>query len=160
MKLKKDKPWWTEPLEINEHRLDFEWRRQQKLYRRYARRAAMARNKVNESKARMELAEAELTLEVTKNPGKFGLETKTIPIVEATVTAHPKYQKAVSRHNKAKYELDLVQSMVDALDSKKRALQDYVSLWLASYFADPSVRVSGRASEEMTKRAVRKPLRD
>lgn len=153
-----DRKWWDDPLEIDLYNLDYELWRQSKLVTRAGRHVAKARNAVNEAKARMELVEAELKLAITKDPAKFGLDSKTIPIVEAAVTAHPKYQRAVAKYNATRYELDVAQAMADGMDNKKTALQGELSLFLSSYFAEPK-GAGRREGEEYAKRVARRPLR-
>ena len=136
----KRRRWWRNPLEVDEHDLEFELWRQPKLVKRWHVRAANARKDVNEAKSRLELVEAELRLAITRRPAKFGLKSATIPIVEAAVIAHPKYQKADARHIAAKYALDVVLGMVEALKDKKLALEKDSDFYLAGFFAVPKSR--------------------
>lgn len=150
---KRQEDWKTEPLAINEHDLPFEFRRQSRLFRYWSIKASNARKEVNETKAKMELVEAELRLRINRRPAKFGLSEKpTLPLIEATVIAHPKYQEAVKAHIDAKYNLDVINSMVEGIQQKKPMLEKEGDFYLAGFFAEPRTRVR----DDVSKRSARK----
>lgn len=153
------KRWWENPLDIDEQSLEYELWRQPKLVKRWHVNAANARKDVNEAKAALDLAEADLKLKITRNPGKFGLESKTIPIVEAAVIVHPKYQRAVQRHIDAKHALDTAQAMVEALEHKKQSIGKDSDFYLAGFFAEPRSRGSSELAKREVRRRVSKGIR-
>jgi len=144
-------------LDIDEHRLDEEWIGQAKLYGRWARNAASARRKMDEAKADLELVQAELDLEVRSNPEKFDLSKVTENVVKSAILQDTRYVGAQKKVNDARYDYDVAQAAVSALEHRKYALQNLVSLFLSSYYAEPK-SPKGRKDEveEMTKQNVRR----
>ena len=144
-------------LDIDEHRLDEEWIEQPKLYGLWARRAAASRRKMDEAKADLELVQAELDLEVRSNPEKFDLSKVTENVVKSAILQDTRYVGAQKKVNDARYDYDVAQAAVSALEHRKYALQNLVSLFLSSYYAEPK-SPKGRKDEleEMTKQNVRR----
>lgn len=145
-------------LDIDLDNLDKEWQRQPKLVHKWHSRLAEAKLDLNEKKARLDLITAELSLAIQNDPGHYGLESATIPSIKACVETQPQYLKAIRRHNKAKYAVDVLQATVTALDHKKKALESEVDLFLSDYFATPRNRKS--KDGETGKRLARRVLKD
>lgn len=124
-------------VDIDQERLDEEWIRQPKLALHWGEELAKARHKVSELKAALDVTTAELDKEIRAAPEEHELGKVTETTVANTVLLQPEHQKALRDLNKAKYELDMVQAVVNALGDKKYALQDLVQLWNQSYFATP-----------------------
>lgn len=124
--------------DIDLDRLDEEWVRQPGLYYRYATRLADAQRKHAEAKAALEVAEAELSLQVRKAPEAFLGDVKpTEASVNAAVLLQPKYQKAKTAMIEAKHAVDVLEAAVWALDHKKKGLESAVQLQLANYRSAP-----------------------
>ena len=146
-----------DPVHINENRLDEEWVRQPALYHDYAVKVAGARNRHAEAKAELDVVFAEIDHKVRTHPSRFNLEKLTEAVVQNTVLLQREYQDALKAVNKAKYELDLFQAMVDALEHKKKGLENLVSLRLSDYFSEPRPPAGKKDKvEEMETKAVRK----
>lgn len=60
--------------------------------------------------------------------------------VKNAVTSDREVQKARSAIIEAKHEVDVLSAAVSALDQRKRALENLVTLHGQSYFSTPSVR--------------------
>jgi len=144
-------------LDIDEHRLDEEWIGQAKLYGHWASNAASARRKMDEAKSNLELVQAELDLEVRNNPEKFDLSKVTENVVKSAILQDSRHVGAQKKVNDARYDHDVAQAAVSALEHRKYALQNLVSLFLSSYYAEPK-SPKGRKDEveEMTKQNVRR----
>jgi len=144
-------------LDIDEHRLDEEWIGQPKLFGHWARKAASARRKMDEAKSNLELVQAELDLEVRTNPEKFDLSKVTENVVKSAILQDTRYVGAQKKVNDARYDHEVAQAAVSALEHRKYALQNLVSLFLSSYYAEPR-SPKGRKDEveEMTKQNVRR----
>lgn len=133
---------------IDENALDEEWVNHPTKFHKYALRLANAKTMLAESKASLDVVEAEISLRVRKNPLKYGMDGKiTEAVINATVLLNPKYQEALTEVTNAKHKVDILQAAVDALEHKKRALENLVTLHGQSYFASP--RVSKEAGEAM-----------
>lgn len=139
--------------ELDPNRLHEEWVAQPKLYHKYADRLADARNKYEQDKANLELIEAELSLEIRKDPLLFGLEKATEDAIKKAVLVQKKYREALVWTMKRKHVVDTMSAIVQALDHRKKALEKLVDLRLADYFSEP--KESKRAKEESERKAFK-----
>lgn len=143
--------------DLDANRLDEEWVNQPRLYLKYALRLADLRRDHEKAKAGRELVAAELDQSIRRDPTKYGLEKCTEASVERTVLLQDDYQRADASVRRAKYEMDVTQAMVETLDHRKKALENLVYLWGASYFAEPTAPkgVNREAAQETVKKHVR-----
>lgn len=144
-------------LDIDQDSLDEEWMGQSKLYYSHAAQLAEARFQWAEAKTELEVLEAELGSKVREDPGEFGLDKITEKGVESAVLQTREYQKAVTKVNRKKYEVDVLEAAVTALEHRKRALEGLVTLYGLNYWSEP--RVKGLAKEEfddLKKKTVRR----
>jgi len=148
-------------LEIDEYNLEREWAKQPKLYFRWAREAARSRSLMDEAKAQLEIARAEVDSGVRADPEGNGIEGKvTEKMVEAVVVQSVVYIKAVRHLGKAKYRYEIVSALVSALEQRKSALEYLVKLRLSEYYSEPRApRESREAVEEMQKDRAFQPRR-
>lgn len=133
--------------------LDVEWTKQAKRYKRYADRLADAKLAMNTAKADLDLAAAEVEMQVRRNPVAFHLDKVTDKVIEACVCMHGKYKTALAAHNRARYEVDVLTGAVSALDHKKKALELLFQMWSMSYFADPKTSAGTRQVQKKMARA-------
>lgn len=121
--------------EIDPNRLDEEWVDQPNRYHKYAKKLAVARKRLADAKAALDVAKAVSEKRIRNNPPKYGVTKATDAAVKSAVVLHPKYTRALAEVNQAKYEEDIYEAAVKALEHRKSALQDLVYLWGQSYFA-------------------------
>lgn len=125
---------------VDKYNLDVEWERFPEDLRRACLDLANAKENLDRMKARLDVTEAELSLAIRRKPEEYGLEKATDKPVEAAIIVSDKYQEAQSRVIDAQHEVAILQANVTALEGKKKALENEVSLFLAGYFAKPKVR--------------------
>jgi hypothetical protein len=141
---------------IDDSALDVEWLDQPSLFMKYARNAANCRQDVDEAKEGLDLAKAELDKDIREHPKKYkiGEDIKiTEAVVSAAIIMDDKYKAAMKRMADAKYDLDIAQAAVSAMNQRKEALENMVKLYIAGYFAGP--RVPHNLTEEREKRKVK-----
>lgn len=136
---------------IDRDKLDEEWLGQAETFEKYARRLADARNEQSILKAEFELRIAELTAAVRINPSRFGLVKVTESGIEQAVILLKEYQEAQRAMIDASHKVDLLKAVVDAMEHRKRALENLVDLFKASYFSDPRVRTTGVVERKVKK---------
>lgn len=124
-------------IEIDPLRLDEEWLRQPELYLDYAERLAEAKKLHAQAKAQLDLTNAKLYTDICERPSYYGLMKTTKDLVDAVITQEEDFQKATQALIKAKYNMDLLDAAVTALDHRKKALENMVWLHGQSYFATP-----------------------
>ena len=144
-------------VQIDEHALDKECIRLPSDYLKYANLAADAKRDADEAKTRLDVVQADLAAEVRSNPSDFGLDKVTEAGIQGAVLTNERYQKVLTRVQKARHAQELAQAVVWALEHKKRTLTLLVELHGMGYFAAPKISEKGReAVEKMTQRNVRK----
>lgn len=124
---------------IDENALDIEFLEQPSLMTRYSQLLADARRDRDLAKEALELAKAEINLDIRDNPEKYGLEKVTDKAVEACILMEDSYKEAQKEFNDANYEVNLLFGVVSAIDHRKSALENLVKLHGQNYFAGPQV---------------------
>jgi hypothetical protein len=143
-------------ISINRFKLDEEWAEQPRSHHKLCLDAADAKLKVAESKAELELVEAELDHEIRLHPSRFGVEDGrlTEKVVANAVLRSKRYQEAQATYLRARHALDVMEAAVSASEHKKKALESEVQLFLSGYFANP--RAKGDVKSEMDERKRKK----
>jgi hypothetical protein len=137
---------------LDKNRLDDHWLEHTEQRSRSSRAKEQAELEYARAKSMVDLVKAELELEIRENPSKFGVKTLREQTVKALIIVQPRYQKAVRRMNRKKYNLGIHESDVVSYDHRKKALENLVVLWKGDYFARP--RMSEDAEPEV-KEAMR-----
>ena len=122
---------------IRANHLDREWRNQPTLVHEYCMKLADAKQHLNEAKATLDVVEAETDREVRMHPSKYGIDKLSENRVQRAVVLSPSYQLANTEVIKRQHDVDVLQAAVNALENKKRALENLVHLWAMSYFSEP-----------------------
>jgi hypothetical protein len=127
-------------IDIDNLALDKEWMEQAGIYLRWARKLAKAKLTHAEAKAQLEVDEALLSKVIRDKPENFGIQKVTEPVIESTIKLQQSYQKSLRNLNEAKYSVDKIQAVVDALEHRKKALENAVTLHIQGYTAEPRTR--------------------
>ena len=130
---------FEQDIRINESALDIEWLRQADLMGQYCRHAAHARAVMDKAKERLDVVEAEMDRDIRDFPERYNLSKLTETLIKSTVLLTEERQIAAQAHIDTKYEYDIAQAAVRAIDQKKSALENLVKLHGMSYFAGPAV---------------------
>lgn len=133
-------------------RLDEEWLQLPRAYFRHAMRLAEARAAHERAKARLDVVEAEIDREIRLEPKAFGLEKATEGAIDKAVTLDRRYRAAVRRVVEARHAVDVGQAVCDALEHKKKALENLVHLHGMAYFSTPRPPAGRRAEVDEIER--------
>jgi len=153
----------THFLDIDADTLDKALVEQPALFFKHSKRLADARLALDEAESAFDVTKAELSLMIRDFPKKFGLGDKvTEGSVNAVLSSHESCQKAQRKIHRCKHNVELLSSMVKALDHRKRALEKLVDLHGQNYFSSP--RVAGEEARSSldharTKQMVKKTRR-
>lgn len=143
--------------EIDSANLDEEWMMQPKVFLKYSLKSAEARETFERAKAKLDVARAELDLMIRKDPETFGLEKITESAITNTILLQPEYKEALEEVHTSQHAYNILQATVQALDHRKRALENLVDLHGMQYFAEPQANRAGRgAVEDISKRKSRR----
>lgn len=131
---------FQEDLAIDPLNLDEEWLLHPVKYLKYCDAQTDAQRDRDKSKERLEVARAEVDMDVRKNPSDYGHEGDKKP-TEAQITSmvylSEKYQKALNEFNDLNYEYNMISNAVKAFEHRKKALENYVTLYVTQYVAGP-----------------------
>lgn len=130
---------YEQDIRIDETALDVEWLEQPSLMMKYARVAIEARKKLDQAKEALDVAKAELDKNIRSNPERFGLEKITEGAITSAILTHKDYAKANQEMIEAKYQTDMANAAVRAVEARKDALENLVRLFGQSYFAGPKM---------------------
>ena len=142
-------------LDMDPNCMDEIWLEQPRLYHKYAKKLATAKQKLEEDKAELELCKAELDRDIRSNPSEFNLEKITENVVSNTIITQEKYRALQAQMLDTKHQVDVLQVAVTTLDHRKRALENLVNLHGQDYFSAPRAKDNG-AIQELEKAAIRK----
>ena len=127
--------------DLDPSRLDTEWLRHSRDYHTWAVTLADREAEYHRAKARRSVVTAEIDREIRKDPASFGLVKVTEESVKHTIVLQAKFQAADNTVIDSKLQMDYAAAMVDALDVKKKALENLVQLDARDYFATPRTPV-------------------
>jgi hypothetical protein len=131
-------------LEVDLLALEKEWARHPKLGRIWRKKLAKAQLRLDEAKDNHKLVTAKLGKDIRENPDQYDLNKVTDKAVEQYIPMQASYQESLDRINDCKYKVSMVESMVLALEDKRRALENEVKLYALQYFdvpnASPGIR--------------------
>lgn len=126
-------------IEINPEELDVEWLEQPRLMIRYAQIASKAKKEMDMAKERLETVRAELDRDIRSDPGRYALTKITESVVQSTVISQSEYKEAMQDYIDAQYEFNMTKYAVQAMEQRKKALENLVILHGQQYFAGPRV---------------------
>jgi len=132
---------------IDPNQLDTEWCDQPSLYFQYAAKLASARRDVDEAKADLDVTRAELDKAIRLDPASFGLVKITEAAITSAIPTQEKFCDANEAVIEAKHRADILSAAVSALDHRKKALENLVSLFLSNYYSRP--KASEKSKERM-----------
>lgn len=146
----------TDPFVIDPGRLDAEWLEMARFARRAGVAEADARHAHSQARARLDVCEATLVVDIKRNPAKYGVEKPTEKLVEALVVLAPEHQKLTDELFAAQRLLDLCRTDVTACVDRRKALERLVELLSINYFATAEPRAAaGPARDAMDSRRRR-----
>lgn len=103
---------------------------------------------------------ANITKAAYAQPEEFGIEKATDARVNCAVVADEDYQAALQKMLDYKHALDVYSAVVTALDHKKKALENLVTLFGQDYFSTPRADPKNAAAmDEAGKKASRERVR-
>ena len=130
--------------DLNLNTLDRHWLEQAKLVFKYGNKLAEAKEALERAKSSHEVKRAETMSDVINDPEKYGLKKTTADVIKSTIDVDPDVMMAQKIIQSSKYEVDICQVMMSALDNRKAALENLVKLHGQQYFATPQANDAGQ----------------
>lgn len=119
--------------QIDRQNLDEELATQPSNFHKAAVRFARATAAALAAKAAFKVAEAEVSLDIRRNPAKYKLDKVTDKAIEFMTVLHLSYREAIKALNDAQHEEEVAKAAVDALTQKGHSLRGLVYLTGAEY---------------------------
>ena len=130
---------YEQDLKIDDSSLDLECLDQPSLFMRYAKHAANARRFLDLAKQNLDVVKAELDKDIRESPDNYGILKITEGSIQSAILTDKAYTEAYKEFTDAKYEADMAQNAVVAMNQKKDMLEQLIKLQGQSYFAGPKV---------------------
>jgi len=126
--------------QIDKNRLDDEWLEQPKIIRHWTEQAAEARRDFEHTKADLVVVKAEVARAARSDPESVGLAKITEAAIAEYVPTDKRVRKAEKMVIDARYEMEIMDGFVEAMQHRKKALENAVELFLSGYFAEPRAK--------------------
>jgi len=133
---------YEQDMYIDESALDQELLDQAVLATRYGRHWAECKNTLTLAEENIKLVRSELIKEANDNPEKYlGGDVKpTGPNIEAYYRNHKRHKEAKDEWVEAQFEANVAEITYKEISyTRKAALENLVKLFIADYFAGPSI---------------------
>lgn len=133
---------YRKDIEIDENNLEDEWIVHPSNYLEYADIYAEAIEKRDNVKLKLEWIEANLDLDIRKNPAKYGFDTKPAEgAIKNTIKIQSKFREQSRLLIKATRRVNSMTGVKTAFEHKKHALGNLVSAKIAGFHAEPRNKV-------------------
>lgn len=144
-------------LDIDQDALDVEWLNQSRDYFEWATHLAESRHQLDQAKLTRDIVKADLSKCIRENPADFELEKVTESQVTNAILLQDEYQDAESKVHECSYAVRLAEAAVQAMDHRRKALENLVFLHGQNYFSEP--RAIGEESSEYVATASKRRAR-
>lgn len=129
------------PLEIDKYDLDRETANQPKLYNKYCKLACNKRFEYDKAKASYEVLKARVELDIRRNPENYSLPKVTEDTIKAQIAVDQRLIDAWEQVLILKKEASELDAFVNALEQRKKSIEDLIQLFFRDYFAKPRTKV-------------------
>lgn len=123
-------------VQFDPNRLDVEWCGQPALRMYWGAKLAEAKADLAEAKANLDVVQAEIDRDIRSDPAKYNLDKITENSIRNVVVVQDRYRKALGALVDAQHSVDVLQSVVSAVDHRKSALEELVKLRLSDYYSE------------------------
>lgn len=125
-------------LDIDLSRLEDDCREQSKLLRQWGYKLAKAKRVLNDAEKKLKVTKAEVARAVRSRPEAHGVNSTTIDNVNDAVMVNKEYKAVWDEQIEAQYQVDMIQSMVNALHDRRTELENIVKLHGQMYWSKPN----------------------
>ncbi len=122
----------------DKNRLDEEWEAQPRLVLKCGLELLEAEETRDRLEVELELCIADLDADIREDPEKYGIPKVTEDAVKKCIKGQKKYTIKTNKLAKAKRTVAYLRIKLQALENRKKALENLVMLHGRSYFAEPN----------------------
>jgi len=131
---------YFEEINVDEHALDFELKRQSQLIMKYVKLQVTALTEKDRAKEKLEQVAAELDIKIRKDPSAYGLDKVTETAIKNVIILSDEYKKQTEEYLDCKEDEGTFSGVLKALDHKKKSLEKLSDLWVAGYYSSPVIK--------------------
>ena len=146
-------------LTIDKTRLDDECENQPYLVWDYGRMTAKAIKLLDEAKADMKVAEAEVDISIRENPADYDLDADKKPTetaIKGAVLRSKEYQSANKKCIEAQYRLNMLEAANKALDHRRTSLTMLNGQDERNYFSRPAQKERSETAKDFRSKKKRR----
>lgn len=121
---------------IDPHMLDEEWAMQSSLYMEYSRQWAIETKELDRLKRNLPIIEAKIGDNIRKHPEAYSYKL-TVDAVNNLISSNEEVITVNGEIIEKTYNVNLLRGALTALDHKKKALENMVTLFGLNYFSGP-----------------------
>jgi len=129
---------YEEDKHIDENNLHVEWLEQSEITQKYVYHCAEKRLNRDNAKEELSFVYAELDKQIREDPKAFGLQKATDNPVHQAIIRQEKYQDAIQKYNKARYEVTIAEGALQDMRDRKGILEGLNFLYSTGYFSSPN----------------------
>lgn len=130
---------YEQDMYIDEDALDIEALEQPQLMIRYSTQLSEAKRERDIAKEAVEYTSSQIEKSIRDDPEKFALEKITESAIRGAIVRESRYQDVLKEYHEAKYQADLLQGVVSAIEQRKNMIEALIKLHGQQYFAGPRI---------------------
>jgi hypothetical protein len=130
---------YMQDIKIDVNDLAGEWQNQASLYLYYSEGYSEAIRDRDKAKNDLEIIDAQLDKEIRRDWEKHFDKSPTETAIKGWIIQQEKHKKYLDIYSKLSHTANLLQSAKNALDHKRKALENLVSLKIAGFHSEPKV---------------------
>lgn len=131
---------YKEDTSVDKHNLEEEWTKQSSLFLKWGEAHAEAITEKDRAKEKLDIIKSEIDSDIRTRPEKYGFDKKpTEAAISSIILKHPKYTEVNNEVIKCNEEVNVLAVAKEAMNHKKKALENLTTLWVAGYYSDPDI---------------------
>jgi hypothetical protein len=145
---REEQPDLRDQLKIDEMRLIEEWVKQPLLVFDAIDGLGAARRRLDGLKDQLAATQASLSQQIRANPEEYGIEKVTEKAIENVLQTAPELEELQTEMRDARHLVDMYSALSTALEHKKKALENLVTLQNQAWHADPKATAAVKETFE------------
>jgi len=131
---------YKDDLKIDKTKLDVEWEFQSLLFMKWAEAHAQAIFERDKVKEQLDFVRSEIDENIRVDFESYGFDKKpTEAAISAKIIMTAKYKVMYEKLAEANKNVNILAGAREAMNHKKKALENITQLWTMGYFSDPKI---------------------
>lgn len=139
-----------ERMKVDEFSLVNECKNQPFFYKDVGKLHVVAKTVMKKAKSFLKIKYADISLDVRKNPKKYGLDKVTESSLDATVITQKECKEAEEEMFQAEEDAEYLGVLLESATQRKSMIRDLVALYCKNYYADDDMSGEIRKMSNIT----------